>query len=129
MWCPTGLYIGPSAIFLYLNDLPSTTKMSNVSIYADDAFLSKGVRNDLEIRQELIPEFLKVYNWFKANKLSLNILKTEFMIKGSPRKFENLSKILAIRVESKLIKRVKMTKCLGNIIDQHLMWEDNIEYV
>ena len=51
------------------------------------------------------------------------------MIIGNPRRFGNLSEILAIRVENKLIKRVKMTKCLGNIIDQHLTWEDHIEYV
>ena len=51
------------------------------------------------------------------------------MIIGNPRRFGNLPKILAIRVENKLIKRVKMTKCLGNIIDQHLTWEDHIEYV
>ena len=89
-------------------------------MYADDIFLSKEVRSDLEIRQELIPEFLKICDWLKANKLSLNILNTEFMMIGNPRRFGNLSKILAIRVENKLIKRVKMTKCLGNIIDQHL---------
>ena len=98
-------------------------------MYADDTFLSKEVRNDLEIRQEIIPELLKIYDWLKADKLSLNILKTEFMITGNPRRFGNLSKILVIRVETKLIKSVKMTKCLGNITDQHLTWEDHIEYV
>ena len=98
-------------------------------MYADNTFLWKKVRNYLEIRQELIPEFLKICDWLKANKLSLDILKTELMIIRNPRKFGNLSEILAIRVGNKLIKKVKMTKCLGNIIDQHLTWEGHIEYV
>ena len=49
------------------------------------------------------------------------------MIIGNRTRFGNLSEILAI--ENKLIKRVKMTKCLGNIIDQHLTSEDHIEHV
>ena len=68
--CPTGPILGPLLFILYLNDLPSTTRTSNISMYADDTFLSKEVRNDLEIRQELIPEFLKICNWLKANMLS-----------------------------------------------------------
>ena len=74
------------------------TRTSNISMYADNTFLSKEVRNYLEIRQELISEFFKICDWLKANKLSLNILKTEFMTIGNPRKFANLLKILAIAI-------------------------------
>ena len=55
-----GSILGLLSFILYLNYLPSTTRTSNISLYADDTFLSKEVRNDLEIRQELIPEFLKI---------------------------------------------------------------------
>ena len=67
--------LDPLLFILCLNDLPSTTRTSNISMYADDTFLSKEVRNDLEIRQELIPEFLKICDWPKANKLVLIYLK------------------------------------------------------
>ena len=33
---PQGSTLGPLPLILYLNDLPSTTKTSNISMYADD---------------------------------------------------------------------------------------------
>ena len=55
-------------------------------------------------------------------------LKTEFMVKGNPRKYGELKGLLAPRVGDSLIRRVKQTKSLGVIIDQNLSWDSQIEY-
>ena len=65
----------------------------------------------------------------KANKLSLNFLKTEFMVIGNSRKYGELKGLLALRVGDSLIKRVKQTKSLGIIIDQNLSWDFHIKYI
>ena len=49
-------------------------------MYADDTYLSSKISNALEINSELLPDFLKVCDWLKANKLSLNNVKTEYII-------------------------------------------------
>ena len=55
-------------------------------MYADDTGLSFKISNALEIISELLPDFLKVCYWLKANKLSLNIVKIEYMIIGTSQK-------------------------------------------
>ena len=65
----------------------------------------------------------------KANKLSLNFSKTEFMVIGNSRKYGELKGLQALRVGDSLIKRVKVTKSLGIIIDQNLSWDFHIKYI
>jgi len=59
-----------------------------------------------------------LYSWLKANKLSLNIAKTEFMVISSRQKFlaENCSE-LNIQLDNQPISRVEHAKSLGLIID------------
>ena len=47
---PQDSILGPLLFILYLNDLTSTARTSNISMYADDTFLSKEIRNNLEVR-------------------------------------------------------------------------------
>ena len=61
-----------------------------------------------------------------ANKLTLNVSKTEYMIIGSR---HNLSKIKVdptIKIGGESIKRVKTTKSLGLVIDEKLKWENHV---
>jgi hypothetical protein len=60
-------------------------------------------------------------NWLMANKLSLNVAKTEFMLIGSKRMIKNFHPNIII--ENKQIKQVYECKTLGIIIDQHLSWK------
>ena len=48
-----------------------------------------------ELEQATNSELTNLYSWLKANKLSLNIAKTEFMVVSSRKKFlaENCSEL------------------------------------
>ena len=50
----------------------------NISMYADDTDHSARIRNGSDISSKLVPEFLKICERLRSNKLSLNALKTEF---------------------------------------------------
>ena len=43
-----------------------------------------------EIKQPLLPAFFKLCQWLNKNKLSLNVVKTEFMILGINSRLRNL---------------------------------------
>ena len=120
------LLLGPLLFIIYMNDLLMAVENSKISMYADDAFVSNETRSKLDIRE---PDFIKICEWLKANKLGLNFLKTEFMVVGNPRKYGELKGLLTLRVGDSLIRRVKQTKRLGVIINQNLTWDSHIEYI
>ena len=62
-----------------------------------------------------------------ANKLSLNVAKTEFMLIG-PKRMKTGSS-LNILIENKQIKQVNECKSLGILIDQHLSWNNNTKNI
>ena len=80
---PKGSILGPLLFIIYMNNLPDMVNTANISMYADDTDLSARIKNDSDITSKLVPEFLKICEWLRSNKLGLNVLKTEFMIIGS----------------------------------------------
>ena len=64
---------------------------------------------------------------FRANKLSLNIAKTFFVIFHPHRKRINNS--LNIEIDGKPINQQKSVKCLGILIHCHLNWKEQIQQI
>ena len=66
--------------------------------------------------------------WLKANRLSLNIIKTEFMVIGSRQRIQaHCSDQVNIEYDGNQIMKVDEAKSLGLIIDKHLTWSRHIE--
>ena len=69
-------------------------------------------------------ELLKVDDWMKANKLSLNYKKTEYLVVN---KLKSQSSRLNIKIGKNTIAQAKQTKYLGVIIDDDLTWVPHIQ--
>ena len=69
-------------------------------------------------------------NWLTANTLTLNVLKTEFMLVGSRQRVATLAQELDLSINGiSLLKRVNSSKCLGVEIDEFLTWDAHISSV
>src|SRR6218665_3729582 len=66
--------------------------------------------------------------WFIANKLSVNLSKTNYILFRSHRKVVSMSD-LKLEIDDKEIMQVTSSKFLGVYIDQHLTWVEHISHI
>ena len=67
----------------------------------------------------------KLSTWFKTNRLSLNVSKTNCMIFGR----SNQPDHHRVYIDNIVIERVNCNKFLGVIIDSKLSWSDHVSYI
>ena len=112
-----------------MNDLPHCVENADVTMYADDTSATTAIRDLSDITSQVIPDLIKISDWLKANRLNLNILKTEFMLIGTNWNLSKIGDLLALRISNHLIKRVHKAKYLGLVIDDKLSWKEHIRYI
>src|SRR6218665_89081 len=69
-------------------------------------------------------ELIIIANWFKSNRLSLNLEKKYFIIFSSLRK--KLSPMKPLYINEIPIVQTRSAKFLGVIVDEHLTWRDHV---
>jgi hypothetical protein len=93
-----GSSIGPQCFSIYINDLAEATKFKTI-LFADDTNLILSGKNLKELAARANNELESVRQYMAANKLSLNVKKTVFMVfnpvkKGEKRTEEDLQIVI-----------------------------------
>ena len=81
---------------------------------------------NLDLTEQTIKdEFEKVLEWLAANKLIINLSKTQLMVfTNTPR-----TRTVSITVNNQTIEEVAETKFLGVILDNKLCWNAHIKHI
>ena len=122
---PQGSILGPKLFILYINDLCNISKLFKYILFADDTNLFCSGKDIAQLSNAVNTELCKLKLWFAANKLSLNISKTQFMLFSRSKCIPNFQ----LFIDDKQLDRVKSTKFLGVIIDEKLCWAEQIAKV
>jgi len=93
-------------------------------MYADDTDITSAASDLNVIERDVNSELRNLNLWLMANKLSLNIAKTEFMSIGSGQRLRLQSnQQIQIQIEGKNISQVEKAKSLGVFVDDKFTWK------
>ena len=119
---PQGSLLGPLLFLVYINDFHRSSDVLSFILFADDSNLFYSHPDPYILANTLNIELNKVTQWIKANKLSLNMQKTKYML------FSNSIEQLPINIifDDTPLEEVTDIKFLGIIVDNKLSWKLHI---
>ena len=71
--------LGPLLFLIFINDLPNSSELFTL-LFADDTAFQISGHNLPSLFQKANAELNKANIWFQANKLTLNVSKTKFIL-------------------------------------------------
>ncbi len=119
-----GSVSGPLLFILYINDLfyiyyydlPNSVSLLKAIHFADDAIVCASSKNLHQLIYCINQKLDILADWFKANKLLLNVTKTNFILFTKKQQQYNI----AIVLHGQEISRKTCVKFLGIIVDHHI---------
>ena len=117
---PQGSILGPLLFNLFVNDLPSYINRHCI-MYADDVSINLIAESEPQLEAEIKNIIGKLSEWYTANKLIININKTNIIF------FHESKRLDKITYKHFNINFVESSKLLGVYIDSNLKWKFHCE--
>jgi len=121
---PQGSVLGPVLFLLYINDMSHSSSLLKLVHFADDTTAIFDAQNADYVVEVVNGELAKVNEWLSANRLSLNINKTCYMVLTDKKVV-----LPGVHIDGKSINRVDTAKFLGITLDERLSFTPHVEHL
>lgn len=123
---PQGSVLGPLLFLIYVNDIATSLEENNIiRLFADDTNIFMYNKSPQRLKENMNSAISNLFEWFNANKLTVNLGKTSYTIFKKKKK-KTPSYLNDIKIGNTVIHRVKSSKYLGVTIDENLDWKHHI---
>lgn len=124
---PQGPVLGPLFFILYINDLQDALLYSKSFIYADDTAIAYSNKSLKRMKKRLNIDLKLLADWLSANKIALNVSKTETILFRKVK--QKVDYNLKLKLNGKKLPFTHFTKYVGLFIDQHLSWNIHFNHL
>ena len=121
---PQGSILGPLLFILYVNDICNVSKELLPILFADDTNVFINGTDVNYMLKTMNQELEKLVVWLNANKLTLNVNKTHYIVFRLHKK-KTVTNI-DLTIDGEIVSEVNNTKFLGIVIDNKLNWSEHI---
>ena len=120
---PQSSCLGPLIFLIFCNDLRLNLLYLQCVQFADDTTLILGHKNHRYLKYCIESDLTTVQDWFNANKLTLNVKKSSYMI-FQPNNTDACE--LNNTLNGVTLPRTCNTKFLGTWLDEKLNWTEHV---
>ena len=115
---------------LYINDVENCLEYMTPNMYTDDTCVTIASKNLNDLITDLKNELENIPDWLRISKLSLNKIKSKFMVLGHRRKLNWVGdKLLDLVINNQVFKRMEKITYLGINVDESLNWDEQYKTV
>ena len=124
---PQGSVLGPLLFLIYINDFSSCSDILDLHLFADDSNLFFTHKNLSQLELIVNNDLSHVHTWLCANKLSLNIVKSSFVLFHPPQR--KIETSINLYINDTSLNEKDNIKYLGIIIDSNLNWKKQVKSI
>lgn len=125
---PQGSILSSTLFLIFINDIFELNLHGKIQLYADDVSIIYKSDNTSSLNKVMNDDLLSIYEWFTANKLVMNVKKTNYMLFHHKQRRLDTNNI-DINVAGNKVERVETFKYLGLHLDSQLNWHHHIDMV